>query len=85
MIAFWMYAPLFSWVHLFAAPWTVACQTPLSIEFSRQEHWSELPFPPLGDPPNPHIKPMSFASPASAGGFFTTRPPGKPRMLDVLG
>ena len=61
---------MFSWVQLFAAPWTVACQTPLSIEFSRQVHWSELSFPPLGDLPNPYIKPMSLASPASASGFF---------------
>ena len=72
MIALWMYAQLLSWVQLFGAPWTVACQIPLSIEFSRQVHWSELSFPPLGDLLNPYIKPMSLASPASAGGFFTT-------------
>ena len=46
-------------------PWTVACQTPLSMGFSRQEHWSGLPFPPPGNLPHPGIKPMS---PALAGG-----------------
>ena len=49
-----------------------------SSEFSRQEYWSGLPFPPLGDLPDPGFKP---ASPALAGGFFTTEPPGKP-ILD---
>ena len=53
-------------------PWTVAQQTPLSMEFSRQEYWNGLPFPPLGDLPDPGIKPASLASPALAGGFFTT-------------
>ena len=38
----------------------------------RQEYWSGLPCPPLGDLPNPGIKPMSLMSPALAGGFFTT-------------
>ena len=55
--------------------WTVACQAPLSIGFSRQEYWSELPFIPPGDLPDPGIEPVS---PAKAGGFFTTEPPGKP-------
>ena len=42
--------------------------------FSRQEHWSGVPFPPPGDLPNPGINPriMSFVSPALASGFFTT-------------
>ena len=43
-------------VQLFATPWTVACQTPLSMGFSRQEHWSGLPFPSPGDLPNAGIK-----------------------------
>ena len=51
---------------------TVAHQTPLSIEFSRQEYRRELPFPPPGDLSNPEIKPTSLESPALAGGFFTT-------------
>ena len=46
--------------------------------FSRQEHWSGLPFPLPGDLPNPGIEPASLASPALAGGFFTTALPGKP-------
>ena len=53
-------------------PWTVACQT-LSMGFSRQEYWSELPCPSPGDLPNPGIEPASLTSTAMAGGFFTTR------------
>ena len=49
-----------------ATSWTVACQAPLSMEFSRQEYWSGLPFHTLGDLPNPGIKPTSLASPALA-------------------
>ena len=45
---------------------------PLSIGFSRQEHWSELPCPPPGDLPDPGIEPVSLMSPTLAGGFFTT-------------
>ena len=41
------------------APWTVACQAPLSMGFSRQEYWSGLPFPSPGDLPHPGIKPRS--------------------------
>ena len=44
----------------FATPWTVACQAPLSVEFSRQEYWSGLPVP-SGELPNPGIKPASPA------------------------
>ena len=62
-------------VQLFATPWTVAHQAPLSMEFSRQEYWSGLPFPPAGDLPNPRIEPVSSASPALAGGFFITESP----------
>ena len=62
----------FSCVRLFATPWTVARQAPLSMGFSRQEHWSGLPCPPPGDPPNPGIEQASLMSPALAGGFFTT-------------
>ena len=67
----------------FVTPWTVAHQVPLSIGFSKQEYWSELPFPPPGDLPNPGTEPASLASPALAGGFFTTVPPGKPHMLHL--
>ena len=54
-------------VQLFATPWTVARQAPLSMEFSRQEYWSGLPFPIPGDLPNPGIKPTSLSSPVLAG------------------
>ena len=57
---------------------TVAFQTPLSMEFSRQDYQSGLPFPTPGNLPDPGIEPMSPASPALAGGFFTTEQPGKP-------
>ena len=49
--------------------------------FFRQEYWSKLPFPSPGDLPNPGIEPASPVSPALAGGFFTTAPPGKPCSL----
>ena len=65
-------------VQLFVTPWTVAHQAPLSKGFSRQEHWSGLPFPPPGDLPDPGAEPASLTSPALAGRFFTTEPPGKP-------
>jgi len=55
------------------------------MEFSRQGYWSRLPFPTPGDLPDPGIEPMSLVSPALAGRFFTTAPPGKPklRLMDV--
>ena len=56
-------------------PWTVTHQAPLSMGFSRQISWSELTFPSPGDLLDPEIEPKS---PALAGGFFTTEPPGKP-------
>ena len=59
-------------VRLFATPWTVACQAPLSIGFSRQEYWNGLPFPSPGDLPDPGIELESLRSLALAGGFFTT-------------
>ena len=62
----------------FATPWTVAHQAPLSMRFPRQEYWSELPYPPPGDLPDPGIKPTI---PALEGRFFTTESPGKPCQL----
>ena len=56
----------------FVTPWTVAHEAPLSMEFSRLECRSGLPFPPPGDLPNPEIEPLSLMSPALTGGFFTT-------------
>ena len=62
----------FSPIRLFVTPWTVVCQAPLSLEFSRKEYWSGLPCPSPGDLPNPGMEPTSLMSPALAGGFFTT-------------
>ena len=63
---------LFSRVGLFATLWTVALQAPLSMGFSRQEYWSGLTCPPLGDISSPGIEPVSLTSPALVGGFFAT-------------
>ena len=76
-----------SCVQLFEAPWTVAHQAPLSMEFLRQEDWSGLPFPSPGNLPNPGIEPQSPAVQvvsAFTGRFFTTEPPGKPRMYPLI-
>ena len=62
----------FSYVQLFLTPWTVPQQAPLSMGFSRQEYWSELPCPPPRDLPDPGIETMSLMSPALVGGFLTT-------------
>ena len=56
-----MKVKLLSYVQLFATPCTVACQAPLSMEFSRQESWSGSPFPSAGDLPDPGIEPGSPA------------------------
>ena len=72
-------ACVLSRVPLFAIPWTIPHQAPLSMGFSRQEFWSGLLFPSPGSFPDPGIKPMSPESPTLAGGFFTTEPPGKPK------
>ena len=71
-------ACMLSHLQLFTTPWTVARQAPLRLKFSRQEYWSELPFPPPRDLPDPGIKPTSPTSPALAGISFTTEPHGKP-------
>ena len=62
----------FSHVRLFATPWTIAYQAPLPMGFPRQEYWSGLSCPPLGDLPDPGIEHASLTSPALAGEFFTT-------------
>ena len=67
-----------------ATLWTVGHQVPLSTRFSKQEHWSGLPFPSLGDLHDPGIEPESPASPALAGRFSTTAPSGKPRFYRHL-
>ena len=53
----------------------------LSMEFSRQEYWSGLPFPTPGDVPDPGIKPIFLGSPALASRFFITVPPGKSKQI----
>ena len=63
----------FSRVQLCETPWTVAHQAPLSMGFSRQEHWSGLPCPAPGDLLDPEIEPMTLMPPALSGRFFTTR------------
>ena len=55
-----------------ATLWIVAHQAPLSMGFSKQEYWSGLPSPSLGDLPDPGINPTSLMSPVLAGQFFTT-------------
>ena len=63
---------------LFAAPWTVAHQAPLSMEFSRQEYWSGLPFPPPEHLPNPGTEPRSPALQADS------LLPGLPEKCNIL-
>ena len=65
-----------SCVQLFMTPWTVAYQAPQSMEFSRQEYWSGLPFPSPGDLPSPGIEP---GSPALQADTSSSQPPGKPQ------
>ena len=62
-------------------PRTVACQPPRSMGFPRQEYWSQWPVPSPEDLPNPELESMS---PALAGGFFVSEPPGKPSLQPTL-
>ena len=61
-----------SLVRLFVTPWTLAYEAPPSVEFSRQEYWSGLPFPSPGDLPQPGIEP---GSPAGKQTLLTSEPP----------
>ena len=63
---------IFTCVPLFATPWTVTLQAPLSMVFPRQEYYSRLLFPVPGALPDPGIEPVSLAS---AGRLYTTEPP----------
>ena len=72
---------VFSCVRLFVTPWTVARQTPLSMEFSKQEYWSWLPFPSPRDLPDPGIEP---ASPELQADSLPSEPPGKPYITIVM-
>ena len=65
-------------VQLFATPWTVAYEAPLSMEFSRQDCWSGLPFPLPGDLPNPGF---DLGLPHCIQKFLPSEPPGKPVWL----
>ena len=69
-----------SHVRLFATLWTVAYQAPPSMGFSRQEYWSELPFPSPGDLPDPGIEPWS---PEFQADTLTSEPPGKSIGLTI--
>ena len=68
------HAHVLSHVQLFATPWTIACQAPLSMGFPKQEYWSGSPLSVSGNLSNPGTEPMS---PALADGPFTTEPLGK--------
>ena len=70
---------LFSCVQLFATPWTVALQAPLSTGFSRQEYWSGLPFPSPGDLPDPEIELTSISAPALQAGSLLLSHWGSPQ------
>jgi len=62
-------------------PWTVACQAPPSMGFSRQEYWSVLPFPSPGDLPEPGIE---LGSPTLQADSLLTEPPRKPKYPGLL-
>ena len=72
-------------VRLFATPWTVACQGPLSMGFSRQEYWRGWPFPSPRDPPDPGIKPMYLlVSWIVRQVLYQLAPPGKPHIYTYM-
>ena len=73
-----------SHIQLFAIPWTVPCQVPLSMEFSRQEYWSRFPYLLPRDLPDPGIGTVSLASPSLAGRIFTTGLLGKPILSSQI-
>ena len=75
------HACMLNQVQFFVTP--VSLQAPRSMEFSRQEHWSGLPFPIPRNLPDPGIKSKSLGSSALAGRFFTTEPPGKHKWPEV--
>ena len=69
---------MLSCVQLFVTSWNLAWQFPLLMGFPRQEFWSELPFSPPGDLPNPGIEPASPVSPALQADSLPAEPLGKP-------
>ena len=72
----------FSRVQLFATPWTVTCQSPLSMGFSRWDYWNRLWFP-SRDLSDPGIEPVFLLSPALAGRFFTTNATWGPNFTEL--
>ena len=68
-------------VQLFVTPLTIAHKAPLSMEFSRQEYWSGLPFPSPGDLPDSGIKPRS---PVLQADTLLSEPPGKPKKKKII-
>ena len=64
--------------------WTIDCQVLLSIGFSRQENWSELPFPSPGDLPDPGIKTVSLVSPALQADSLPAEPLKKPIDEEII-
>ena len=72
--SFYLESESLSRVQLYAIPWTIVCQAPLSMEFSRQEYWGGFPFSSPEDPPNPGIEP---GSPAFQADSLLSEPPGK--------
>ena len=66
-------------------PWTAASQLSLSMEFSRQEYWSGLPFPPPGDLPDPDIEPGLLQLLHWQAGSLPLAPPGKPKLVTHKG
>ena len=75
-----LYSSMLSRVQLFATPWTIARWAPLSMDFSRQENRSGLPFPPPMDLPDPGIKTVSLASPTQKADSLPLGPPGEPHV-----
>ena len=69
-------------LYLFATPWTIAHQAPLSMGFSRQEHWSELPFPSPGDHPSPGTEPVSYICLHWQAGSLLLAPPSRGKAPD---
>ena len=77
-------AQFLSHVLLFVTPWTVACEAPLSMAYFQREYWTGLPFPPLGDLPNPGIKPASPASLALQADSLPLSHQGIPHVFNIF-
>ena len=73
-----MHAKLLQSCRLLVTHWPVAHRAPLSMGFSRQEYWSELPCPPPGDLPKPGIE---SRSPTLQADSLLSEPPGKPEVI----